>query len=172
MSHYYCRKLCSLTYFGETSLFILFFSCMFWSFVSADLGLRVLHAVKISKPFKAKMKWFWPIWIKLTWLVKTAHSFQHELCNYNMSEVFIMFYVQVCARQSTFLSSNCRERDPSSVALLMVSSIFFLIRVEGLQTEGVICCTDCKAPWGKLWFVILGYINKIDLTSCLAARQF
>ncbi len=25
-------------------------------------------------------------------------------------------------------------------------------------------CTDCKAPWGKLWFVILGYINKTDLT--------
>ncbi len=37
---------------------------------------------------------------------------------------------------------------------------FFLIRVEALRTEGVICCTDCKAPWGKLWFVILGYRNK------------
>ncbi len=41
---------------------------------------------------------------------------------------------------------------------------FFLNRFEGVRTEGVVCCTDCKAPWGKLWFVILGYINKIDLT--------
>ncbi len=43
---------------------------------------------------------------------------------------------------------------------------FFLIWVEGLRTEGVVCYTDCKAPWGKLWFVILGYTNKngLDLT--------
>ncbi len=27
--------------------------------------------------------------------------------------------------------------------------------------EGIVCSTDCKA---NLWFVILGYINKIDLT--------
>ncbi len=37
-----------------------------------------------------------------------------------------------------------------------------LIRIEGLRTEGVVCCTDCKAPWGK--FVILSYMNKTDLT--------
>ncbi len=38
---------------------------------------------------------------------------------------------------------------------------FFLIRFEGLRTEGVVCGTDCKAPWGK--FVILSYRNKTDL---------
>ncbi len=41
---------------------------------------------------------------------------------------------------------------------------FFPIRSEGLWTEGVVCCADCKDPWGKLGFVILGYINKTDLT--------
>ncbi len=34
----------------------------------------------------------------------------------------------------------------------------------GLRTEGVVCCTNWKAPWGKLWFMILGHINKTDLT--------
>ncbi len=38
---------------------------------------------------------------------------------------------------------------------------------KGLRTEGVVCCADCKAPWRKLWFVILGSINKIDLTWIL-----
>ncbi len=63
---------------------------------------------------------------------------------------------------------------PPLLLLLRVSSIFFppvkrvllgeffLICVEGLRTECVLCCTDFEAPWGK--FVILGYINKIDLT--------
>ncbi len=41
---------------------------------------------------------------------------------------------------------------------------FFLIQLAGLRTKGVICYTDCKAPWGKLWFVIFGYINKTGLT--------
>ena len=70
------------------------------------------------------------------------------------------------------------KRDPSSVALPEVSSIvffypvkrvfshqhvkFFLTRVEGLRTEDVVHCTDCKAHWGNV-IVILGYINKIDL---------
>ncbi len=56
-------------------------------------------------------------------------------------------------------------RDPS----------FFLIRVKGLRTEGVVSCTDCKTPWGKLWFVITGYINKTDLTwltLILLSRSF
>ncbi len=37
---------------------------------------------------------------------------------------------------------------------------FFLIRFEGLMTEVAVCCADRKAPWGKVWFVILVYINK------------
>lgn len=31
------------------------------------------------------------------------------------------------------------------------------------QTQGCndrVCCSDCKAPWGTLWFAILSYINK------------
>ena len=71
------------------------------------------------------------------------------------------------------------KRDPSSVALPEVSSIvffypvkrffffhqhvkFFLTRIEGLRTEDVVHCTDCKAHWGNV-IVILGYINKINL---------
>ncbi len=63
---------------------------------------------------------------------------------------------------------------PPLLLFLMVSSIFlpvkgflgefFLIRINGLRTEGVVHCTDCTATCDKLWFVILGYINKIDLT--------
>ena len=71
------------------------------------------------------------------------------------------------------------KRDPSTVALPEASSIvfffysfkrfffhqhvkFFLTRIEGLRTEDVVHCTDCKAHWGNV-IVILGYINKIDL---------
>ncbi len=50
---------------------------------------------------------------------------------------------------------------------------FMLVLMHGLfhchaclRTEGVVRCADCKAPWGKLWFVVLRYINKnaLDLT--------
>lgn len=27
------------------------------------------------------------------------------------------------------------------------------------------CCTDQKAPWGLMWFVIFTYVNKIDFTK-------
>ncbi len=40
--------------------------------------------------------------------------------------------------------------------------------IEGLRIEGVVHCTVCKAPWGKL--VIFGYINKIDLTWLVSLR--
>ncbi len=39
-----------------------------------------------------------------------------------------------------------------------------LIGIEGVIIEGVVHCTDCKAPLGK--FVILGHINNGDLTVC------
>ena len=61
--------------------------------------------------------------------------------------------------------SPSMERDSCSFSLPEVSSVFPHVKgvqIEGLTTESVICCTDCKAPWDK--FVILGYINKIDLT--------
>ena len=69
------------------------------------------------------------------------------------------------------------ERDPSSVAPPQVSFIFFspLLKVcltqygrfflnwiEGLRTEDVVLCTNCKAHWGNV-ILILGYINKTDL---------
>ena len=46
---------------------------------------------------------------------------------------------------------------------------FFLTGTEGLRTEGVTPCTDCKALWGKMCFVTLGYTNKIwfDNHYCL-----
>ncbi len=65
---------------------------------------------------------------------------------------------------------------PPLFLFLMVSSIlpfsrlkgffgeFFPIWFEGLRTEGAVSCKDGKTPWGKLWFVILSYINKTDLT--------
>lgn len=74
------------------------------------------------------------------------------------------------------------ERDPSSVVLPEVSSIFSLYYkglfcgtychtwFEGVRTEDVARSRDCKAPWGKFGFVILGYINNIwiDLTHVVA----
>ena len=37
---------------------------------------------------------------------------------------------------------------------------FFLTWIEGLRTQGVFHCRDCKAHWGNV-IVMLGYINKI-----------
>ncbi len=58
------------------------------------------------------------------------------------------------------------ERDPSFVALPEVSKGFF----GGVFPYPIWVSKDrgCRmlyAPWGKLWFVILGCTNKIDLTS-------
>ena len=39
---------------------------------------------------------------------------------------------------------------------------FFLTQIQGLRTEDVVHCTDCKAHWLNV-IVILGYINKFDL---------
>ena len=39
---------------------------------------------------------------------------------------------------------------------------FFITRIEGLKTQDVIHCTDCKAHWGNV-IVILGCIDQIDL---------
>lgn len=36
---------------------------------------------------------------------------------------------------------------------------------EWMRTEDVVSCTDCKAPCGR--FVLLGYINKIDIAILL-----
>ena len=84
--------------------------------------------------------------------------------------IFICFYV-LCI----FCHLDSWKRDPSLVAPPDVSSIFSVIKVyfgkvllihcESLRTESVVCCTDCKAPWGK--FVILGYTNKHWLESIL-----
>lgn len=49
---------------------------------------------------------------------------------------------------------------------------FFLIWIEGLWTEGAVCCTVCKTPWGKLRFVILDDINKTFRTADANAQVF
>ena len=43
---------------------------------------------------------------------------------------------------------------------------FFLTQIQGLRTEDVVHCTDCKAHWFNV-IVILGYINKFDLIYIL-----
>ncbi len=58
----------------------------------------------------------------------------------------------------------------SSIFLSLLKSFFgefFLIRIRGSKDRG---CADCKAPWGKLWFVTLGYINKNRLHYFLESR--
>lgn len=49
---------------------------------------------------------------------------------------------------------------------------FFLLLIRGVRTEGAVCCTDCEVPWGKLWFVLLGCVNKTDLTYRLIYLNF
>lgn len=51
--------------------------------------------------------------------------------------------------------------------LLFLRFLTFFLQVFwwcfSYQTQGCndrVCCSDCKAPWGTLWFVILSYINK------------
>lgn len=44
---------------------------------------------------------------------------------------------------------------------------YLLIKIEGLRTEGAVCCTDGKALWGKLWFEILSSLNKMYSLHCI-----
>ncbi len=85
--------------------------------------------------------------------------------------VYTVIFCLFCAHNIYFMSVHPGR--VTSVAFPEVSSIFFpvkgfswgeffLIRFEGLRTEGVICCTDCIAPWSEWWFMILGCINKTD----------
>ncbi len=74
---------------------------------------------------------------------------------------FSIFYFRLHATQSPLSVQHFKWlQSPSEV---------FLLRVRGLRTEGVVCCTDCKAPWGKLGFVILGCINKMTWLHCLSS---
>ncbi len=72
--------------------------------------------------------------------------------------------------QSTFLSSNCIHCDIIVVVVFVLFSVHSTsIACLPVLGEGfLLCrsCKDCKAPWGKLRFVILGYLNKnwLDLT--------
>lgn len=49
---------------------------------------------------------------------------------------------------------------------------FLLIRSEGLRIEGVVCCTDCKAPRRQI--CDLGYTNKplLELTDETVLKCF
>lgn len=61
--------------------------------------------------------------------------------------------------------------DPHSSHIFYNTDVF-LILIEGLRTVGVVCCTDSKAPWGKLLFGL--YKKKIDsiwFTSILIDYQ-
>ncbi len=66
------------------------------------------------------------------------------------------------------------KRDPSSVALLDVSSIFSLLKgffgaKQGSKDRG--CAAQVVKPLkANLWFVILGYFSTIDLTWLDLAR--
>lgn len=59
------------------------------------------------------------------------------------------------------LSFNREKQMPSQRTKALFSGI------EGLRLEGVVCCTDCTALWGKI--VILDYMNKTDLTTIVCA---
>lgn len=67
-----------------------------------------------------------------------------------------------------FLSSEVvirKEDEAIDISRVKCSSKGFSMHVQnhGLRIEDVVRCTDCKAPWSKLSFVILGYLNKIWL---------
>ncbi len=44
------------------------------------------------------------------------------------------------------IPANVDDGAHSSFFVLVKGGAFFLIRIEGLRIEGVVCCTDCKAP--------------------------
>ena len=119
-------------------------------------------------------------WNKIWFLSESSPHFRFILCEC-LAILYTRHLLHVCPSW---------KRDPSSVALPEVSSIvlffvfcflfffnlvkrvwvffsinmwnFFLTQIEGLRTEDVVHCTDCKAHWGNV-IVILGYINKTDL---------
>ncbi len=83
--------------------------------------------------------------------INTPHF--HSTMYISIIELYCDFTVDLfCTLDIYFLFVRRGRGIPPLLLFLMVSFIFFpdkgffLIRVEGLRTEGVVCCTDCKAP--------------------------
>lgn len=97
-------------------------------------------------------------------------SVTHEVDQHPPGSLFLKYvydpsfchpeFVDLLLNSGLFTTSiACLSMKDSSVALPEVSSMFsllkglllevFLVRTEGLWIEGVVCCTYCKARWGK-----------------------
>lgn len=68
-----------------------------------------------------------------------------------------LLHVFLHSRAPSFLMED------STFYSTLMRNLFFSIQIEGLRTKAVIRSTDCKAPWDKLWFIILSCINKTIL---------
>lgn len=91
--------------------------------------------------------------------------------NFNWFKTGVILYIRHVKVDMIFFflpfSYSFSQQDQSDV-------VFFTAFIEGLKTENVVRCTDCQAPWGKLWFLILGCITKIlcDMTYPLVEPLF
>lgn len=95
------------------------------------------------------------------WLTRKV---RWKVYKYRMLHWFILYTGQllhcISARMSDIISS---------FVFSSIKGFFwgvFLIQIKGLSWEGVECCIDVVKPLkGNLWCAVLGYVNKIDLTS-------
>ncbi len=89
----------------------------------------------------------------------------------------VIFFVDLFCTHDIYCKSVRPGRGiPPLLVLLRFLPFFFsllkvlwgdilLIWFEGLRTEGAVCCIDCKAPWGKLWYwTIKKQMTELDLT--------
>lgn len=139
--------------------------CFFLPGVLPVRGLSCLFVCSLQAPLpnfpvkslEVKMTCLWSVLFCLLrnkqplFVVTSLINTGPKLCmkyKLDMTSVSCLFLMSVCfSQRKVFLGE------------------FFFIQVEGQRTENVACC---KAPGGKLWFVILGWINKTDWTKLQA----
>ena len=77
----------------------------------------------------------------------------------------LLLFFQDTIRTQIFVMSNRRyfgatnNKRLKDWILKKFVFLIFLTQIEG--SNDVVHCTDCKAPWGKLLFMILGYVKNI-----------
>lgn len=85
---------------------------------------------------------------------KPSTSAWDQKGHYSSSSCY--FLVEVCTHD-IYCKSFCPGRGipPEVSSFFPPLKVLFLIRIEGLRTDGV--CTDCKTPWGKFWYWAIQY---------------
>ncbi len=122
-----------------------------------DVWIRILENAVLASSVIVWRHLKLSSWIHLLYLCFTIYIFVI------INVYTVMLFFCWCILHTQHLLYACPSWWGISPLLLLLRFLPFL-SLKGSFSSSVLCCTDCKATSSKLWFVILTYINKINLT--------